>query len=37
MDPVINLSEGHRSDILLDLRGLTREERVMYGAGLNSQ
>ena len=27
--PVIHLSEGHRSDMLLDLRGLTREERVM--------
>ena len=29
MDPVIHLSEGHRSDMLLDLSGLRREERVM--------
>ena len=29
MDPVIHLSEGHRSDMLLDLSGLTREERVV--------
>ena len=26
---MIFLSEGHRSDMLLDLSGLTREERVM--------
>ena len=29
MDPLIHLSEGHRSDMLLDLSGLTREESVM--------
>ena len=29
MDPVIHLSEGHRSDMPLDRSGLTREERVM--------
>ena len=33
MDPEIDLSEGHRSDMLLDLSGLTREE-ACYGAGL---
>ena len=32
MNPVIHLSEGHRPDMLLDLRGLTREERVMVQA-----
>ena len=32
MDPVIHLSEGHRSDMLLDLSGLTREERVTVQA-----
>ena len=32
VDPVIHLSEGHRSDMLLDLSGLTREERVMVQA-----
>ena len=35
MDPVIHLSEGHRSDMLLDLSGLTREERVMVQASIN--
>ena len=29
MDPGIHPSEGHRSDVLLDLSGLPREERVM--------
>ena len=28
MDPVIHFSEGHRSDMLLDLSGLTREDRL---------
>ena len=37
MDPVINLSEGHQSDMLLDLRGLTREERVMVQASIHNQ
>ena len=29
MSPVTHLSEGHRSHMLLDKSGLTREERVM--------
>ena len=29
MDPVIHFSEGHRSDMSLDLSGLTREERMV--------
>ena len=37
MDPVIHLNEGHRSDMLLDLSGLTREERAVVQAGLNYQ
>ena len=37
MDPVIHLSEGHRSNMLLDLRGLTREERVMVQASSNNE
>ena len=37
MDPVIHLSEGHRSDMLLDLSGLTREERVMVQASINNE
>ena len=32
MDPVIHLSEGRRSDMLLDLSGLTRELRVVVQA-----
>ena len=36
MDPVIHLSEGHRSDILLDLSGLTREERIMVQASVSN-
>ena len=36
MDPVIHLSEGHRSDMLLDLSGLTREERVMVQASISN-
>ena len=35
--PVIHLSEGHRSDMLLDLSGLTREERVMVQASVNNE
>ena len=34
IDPVTHVSERHRSDVLLDLSGLTREER---GADLNEQ
>ena len=37
MDPVIHLSEGDRSDMLLDLSGLTREERVMVQATSNNE
>ena len=37
MDPVIHLSEGHRCDILLDLSGLTREERVMVQASISDE
>ena len=37
MDPVIHLSEGHRSDMLLDLSGLTREERVMVQASIGNE
>ena len=37
MDPVIHLSEGHRSDMLLDLSGLTREERIMVQASINKE
>ena len=37
MDPVIHLSEGHRSDMLLDLSGLTREERVMVQASISNE
>ena len=37
MDPVIHLSEGHRSDMLLDLSGLTREERVMVQASISDE
>ena len=34
--PVIHLSEGHRSDMLLDLSGLTREERIMVQASISN-
>ena len=37
MDPVIHLSERHRSDMQLDLRGLTREERVMVQASTSNE
>ena len=37
MDLVIHLSEGHRSDMLLDLIGLTRDERVMVQASINNE
>ena len=37
MDPVIHLSEGHRSDMLLDLCGLTHEEHVMVQASINNE
>ena len=37
MDPVIHISEGHRSDMLLDLSGLTREECVMVQASISNE
>ena len=37
MDSVIHLSEGHRSDMLLDLSGLTREERVVVQASISNE
>ena len=37
MDPVMHLSEGQRSDMLLDLKGLTREERFMVQASINNE
>ena len=37
MDTVIHLSEGHRSDMLLDLSGLAREERVMVQASISDE
>ena len=36
MDPVMHLSQGHRSDMLLHLSGLTREERVMVQASIHN-
>ena len=37
MVPVMYLSKGHRSDMLLDLSGLTREERTMVQASMNNE
>ena len=37
MDPVTHLGEGHRSDVLLDPSGLTREERVMVQASIYNE
>ena len=37
MDPLIHLSEGHRSEMLLDLSGLTREERVKVQASIGNE
>ena len=37
MDPVIHLSEGHRSAMLLDLSGLTHEERVMVQPSISNE
>ena len=37
MDPVILLCEGHRSYMLLDLSGLTREERAMIQASIGNE
>ena len=33
----MHLSEGHRSDMLLDLSGLTRDERVMAQASKSNK
>ena len=37
MNPGIHVSEGHRSDILLDLSGLSHEERFMVQASINNE
>ena len=37
MHPVIHVNEGHKSDMLLDLSGLTREERVVVQASINNE
>ena len=37
MDPVMQSSEGHRSDMPLHLSGLTREERVMVQASIHNE
>ena len=37
MDPVIHRSERHRSDMLLDLSGLTRKRRVEEQASINNE
>ena len=37
MDQVIHLSEGHQSDVLLDLSGLKREERVVVQAPITNE
>ena len=37
MDPEIHLSEGQGSDMLLDLSGVTREERVMVQASIDNE
>ena len=37
IDPVIHLCEGHRSDMLLDLSGLTRKGRVMVQASIGNE
>ena len=37
VDPVTHVSDGHRSDMLLDLSGLTREERVMVQASISRE
>ena len=37
MDPVIHLSERHRSDMLLDLSGEIREERVVVQVSISDE
>ena len=36
LDPDIELSEGHRADMLLDLAGLDKNERTMIQASINN-
>ena len=36
LDPEIELSEGDRADMLLDLAGLDRHERIMVQASVNN-
>ena len=36
LDPELNLSEGHRADMLLDLSGLERTERTMIQASIGN-
>ena len=37
LDPDIELSEGHRADMLLDLAGLDKNERTMIQASINNE
>ena len=37
LDPEIELSEGHRADLLLDLSGLDKHERIMIQASIGNQ
>ena len=36
LDPEIQLSEGHRADLLLDLSGLDKNERTMVQASIRN-
>ena len=36
LDPEIELSEGHRADMLLDLAGLDKHEKIMVQASVNN-
>ena len=36
LDPEMELSEGHRADMLLDLAGLDRHEKIMVQASVNN-
>ena len=36
LDPVIELGEGHRADMLLDLAGLDKQERIMVQSSVNN-
>ena len=37
LDPEISLSEGHRADMLLDLAGLDKQERIMIQASIGNE